>query len=354
MESPDFDYKLFFDLSPDLVCIAGFDGYFKKVNSAVSKLLGYTKQELYSRPIDSFIFEEDRELTSVARQSITNSNTLFNFENRYVKKNGEIVWLAWTSQPVKNDQLVFAIAKNITHKKKIETESLALINNLTEVNNELKQLTLTTSHDLRSPISSLQIIYELLDISKISDKETLELIEILKLTGKNIYDTLNNYVDLLSKKIVTIAKPEETDLEQTLYNVLESISPLIQSSDTTLQTDFSEFSKIRFNTSYLESVYLNLITNAIKYSRPDYPPVITIQARISNGTRQLIIADNGLGFDMEKVKNKIFGLHQTFHNHEDSKGIGLYLVHNHITSLGGDIRVESAPDKGTRFIISFK
>ncbi len=96
------------------------------------------------------------------------------------------------------------------------------------------------------------------------------------------------------------------------------------------------------------------VCHSKKYSRPACPPVITIQSEKKNGIKQLIIDDNGLGFNMEKVKDKIFGLHQTFHNHEDSKGIGLYLVHNHVTTLGGEIRVESAPDKGTRFIISFK
>ncbi|MEH6407348.1 MAG: ATP-binding protein, partial [Leeuwenhoekiella sp.] len=73
-----------------------------------------------------------------------------------------------------------------------------------------------------------------------------------------------------------------------------------------------------------------------------------------DGYHQVIYTDNGLGFDMQKVKNKIFGLHQKFHNHIDSKGIGLYLVYNHIRNLGGDINVESAPNEGTTFVISFK
>ncbi len=68
---------------------------------------------------------------------------------------------------------------------------------------------------------------------------------------------------------------------------------------------------------------------------------------------QLIFSDNGLGFNMDKVKDKIFGLHQKFHDHIDSKGIGLYLVYNHVTSLGGQIAVESEVNKGATFIISF-
>jgi signal transduction histidine kinase len=61
-----------------------------------------------------------------------------------------------------------------------------------------------------------------------------------------------------------------------------------------------------------------------------------------------------MGFDMEVVKDKIFGLNQKFHNHIDSKGIGLYLVYNHVTSLGGHITVESKINEGAKFTISFK
>jgi signal transduction histidine kinase len=83
-------------------------------------------------------------------------------------------------------------------------------------------------------------------------------------------------------------------------------------------------------------------------------PVITIYSEKINGVSQLIFQDNCLGFDMDKVKDKIFGLHQKFNQHTDSKGIGLYLVYNHITSLGGTISLESKINEGSKFIIAFK
>lgn len=76
--------------------------------------------------------------------------------------------------------------------------------------------------------------------------------------------------------------------------------------------------------------------------------------KIVNGNKQLIVSDNGIGFDLDKVKNKIFGLHQRFTDNIDSHGIGLYLVYNHITSLGGKIAVESKVNEGAKFIITFK
>jgi PAS domain S-box-containing protein len=115
-----FDLEYFFDLSPDLLCIAGYDGYFKKINPAVSKTLGYSYQELFASPINSFVHPDDQEMTSKSRQKITEDHPLINFENRYITKSGETVWLSWTSMPIKRDKMVFAIAKIIIHKKKLE------------------------------------------------------------------------------------------------------------------------------------------------------------------------------------------------------------------------------------------
>ncbi|HEY2582886.1 MAG TPA: ATP-binding protein [Mucilaginibacter sp.] len=113
---------------------------------------------------------------------------------------------------------------------------------------------------------------------------------------------------------------------------------------------------IKFNRYYRESVFLNLITNSIKYSKPDSYPDITIYSKRVNGVNQLIFADKGQGFDMGDVKDKIFGFHQKFHDRpdSDSKGIGLYLIYNHITSLGGSIAVKSRVNEGAEFTISFK
>jgi PAS domain S-box-containing protein len=354
MNNFDFKYELFFELSPDLLCIAGYDGYFKKINASVSKLLGYTMEELYARPINDFIHCADKRSTQQARTELTKSKPLYNFENRYVKKSGEIVWLSWTSLPVESDQLVFAIAKDITHTKRLEADRSTLLTNLTNTNEDLKQLTYTTSHDLRSPVNNLLAVLDLLDISKIDDKEATELITIVKLSGEYLKETLDNYVDALSEKHQKLASIEEVDLSRSLNNVLKSIDSLIETSKATIHADFSKLEKIKFNKAYMDSVFLNLLTNSIKYAKPDTFPVISIYSEKVNGKHQLVFADNGLGFDLEKVKDRIFGLHQKFHNHKESKGIGLYLVHNHITSLAGKIDIESKVNEGAKFIISFK
>ncbi|GAB3200480.1 PAS domain S-box-containing protein [Pontibacter aydingkolensis] len=353
MSTADFDYARFFELSPDLLCIAGFDGYFKKINPAVSNLLGYTMEELYARPINSFVHPDDQKLTSQVREQLKKAKPLNHFENRYVTKCGGTVWLSWTSLPVDSDRLIFAIAKDVTHKVRLEEERNILLANLTTLNQELKQLNYTTSHDLRSPVNNLLSLFKLIDISKITDQKTLQLINFLKQTGEKLRQTLNTYVDLLTEKHSSHVIVEKVNLNESLNKVQDSISSLIKTSKASINADFSKAGSVMFNNAYLESVFLNLITNAIKYARPESTPGIAIYSVKGNGVTQLIISDNGQGFDMEKVQDKVFGLHQHFHNYSDSKGVGLYLVHQNVTSMGCKIHLESKVNEGSTFTISF-
>ncbi|WP_316832691.1 PAS domain S-box protein [Pedobacter aquatilis] len=115
-----FDLEYFFELSPDLLCIAGYDGYFKKINPAVSKTLGYTNEELMSAPINSFVHPADKNRTAQKRDGLRKGEALLRFENRYLRKDGSAVWLSWTSVRVERDKVVFAIAKDITYRKQFE------------------------------------------------------------------------------------------------------------------------------------------------------------------------------------------------------------------------------------------
>lgn len=349
-----FNLEFFFELSPDLLCIAGFDGYFKRINPTVSKTLGYTDEELFARPINDFVHPDDRYITERNRDGLRKNSPLLNFENRYVTKTGDVVWLSWTSMPIESEQVIFAIAKNITHKRKMDDDRNLQLANLTRVNNDLKHLTYTTSHDLRSPVNNLLSVFSILDHYQIEDKQVLELIEVLKQATENLKDTLNNYLEVLSNKDIMNVSVEQLDLKDNLNIVLHSLKALLRDSKVSLDVDFSAMPVVNFNKAYLQSVLLNLVTNSIKYARPQVPPVITMEARIEDGVKQLIYTDNGMGFDMEKVKNRIFGFNQKFTDRSDSKGIGLYLVYNHITNLGGQIAVESKLNEGSKFIITFE
>lgn len=348
------NFEEFFDISHDLFCIAGYDGYFKKINPAVCKLLEYTNEELLSKPINHFVYHKDKEKTSLARNELKSQIPLFDFENRYLTKSGKIVWLLWTSIPVDEEKIIYAVAKNISSKKELEEERKLHLKRLTEINNQFKQLSYSTAHDLRSPVNNMLAIFELMETTDIKNKETLEFINILKSTTNTLKENLNEYIKLLNSKNETDSQIEEIDLNNCLNEVLISINSLIENSKATINIDFSEVQKINFNKSYLKSIFLNLITNAIKYVKPNTLAQISIRSERNNNSNQLIISDNGVGFDLEKVKGKVFGLHQTFNDNIDSNGIGLYLVHNHVHNLGGHIELESQINNGACFTITFK
>ena len=155
-----YSLERFFSLSPDIICIAGFDGYFKKINPALSNLLGYSKEELLENPIQNFIHDDDVLPTTISIQALKNNTPLVNFQNRYITKNGDIVWLSWSSIPEDREDVVYAIAKNITHLKTVENERNNLLRNLTSLNSRLKKFSYMVSHDLRSPVSNIISLFD--------------------------------------------------------------------------------------------------------------------------------------------------------------------------------------------------
>lgn len=354
MNHNSFEYERFFDLTPDLLCIAGYDGYFKKINKAVSETLGYSFEELYSRPINDFVYHEDQQVTSDVRNEIIKSKPLLNFENRYVTKSGDIIWLSWTSQPIDEEKLVFAIAKDVTHKKQVEIERNMLLEKTSRINQNLKQLSFTTSHDLRSPVNNLLSIMELIDKSTIENSETLELLDVLNFGLCNLRGTLNKYVDQLQETHLSTAKKEKVSIEDSVKKIIQSIRSLVDSSKAEIDLNFKSFQEISFNKAYLDSIILNFLTNSIKYSKPDVYPKIKIWTGTSEGKKQLFIEDNGIGFDAKDLEHKIFGMGDKSEKNPDSKGIGLYLVYSHVMNMGGKISVESKINEGTKFVITFK
>ncbi|CAZ96721.1 sensor histidine kinase [Zobellia galactanivorans] len=344
----------FFDLSMDYLCVAGFDGYFRRVNPAFVRLLGYSEADLYSKPIDNFIYEEDRNLTALQREGLIKNRPLVNFENRYVRKSGELVWLHWTSIPLKDEQLVYAIAKDVTHKKNMESERISHVARLSKINQQLKQLNYTTSHDLRSPVNNLLSLVEMIDCKSGKEEGNLQIIDYIKQSALGLKNSLNSYVDALKENEAETVGLGKVGLREVFEKVQGSISSLINNSKAKFCVDFSGMESVHFNTAYMESIFLNLITNSIKYMRPDVSPEIKIISFQEQGESILTFSDNGLGFDMDKVGGLIFNLNQRFHDTKDSKGVGLFLVHSHVTSLGGTIDVASKVNQGTTFTIKFQ
>ncbi|MCM4155702.1 PAS domain-containing sensor histidine kinase [Gramella sp. AN32] len=344
----------FFELSHDYLCIAGYDGYFRKVNPAFINLIGYTEQELLSFPICDLIYEPDRVRTAEIREGLKIGSPLLNFENRYVTKSGEIIWLTWTSIPEQSNGLVYAIAKNINHIKNQAEERNALIADLTSLNKELTHLSYTATHDLKSPVNNLISLFSLLDYSEIKNEDNLLYMDLLKQSTESLRDILNNYIDNIKEKNKSLVKPEKINLHEVVKDTLEPIKYLIKDTKTSFNINFSEVEFLNFNSFYLHSIFLNLVSNSIKYARSGVPPIISITSKKTPDSIQVIFGDNGLGFDMEKIGGRIFGLNETFHGHSESKGVGLYLVNDYMRALGGSVAVTSEVNKGSAFTLNFR
>jgi PAS domain S-box-containing protein len=249
---------------------------------------------------------------------------------------------------------ILIASQNITAQKRNEMEKEMLIEELTQNNGDLRQFSYITSHNLRAPLSNLLGIIKLLDKSLITDATNLLLLKNFEECTLQLNDTVNDLLNVLIIKNNVNAKKEALDLRKIFERVLHSVQTAIEKKATTVHTNFDDVCEVLFNRTYLESILLNLVTNAVKYSSPDRPLEINVRTKKIPDGAILYFTDNGLGIDLQRYKDRIFGLYQRFHDHADSKGLGLYIVNSQVRAMGGEIDVESEVDKGTTFAITFK
>jgi signal transduction histidine kinase len=131
------------------------------------------------------------------------------------------------------------------------------------------------------------------------------------------------------------------------------LSAQIMETKAEVISDFSNATEVNYPKIYLESIMLNLLSNALKYSSKKRNPKIIFKTCIKNGQTILTVTDNGLGIDLNVHGKKIFGLHKTFHRVENAKGIGLFMTKAQVEAMGGKISIESQVDKGSVFKIIF-
>ncbi len=242
---------------------------------------------------------------------------------------------------------------NITQRKILEEQKENLIRELTLNNSDLLQFSYIVSHNLRSPVSNLMGLLSLLEDVDIKDENLAGILNGFRLSTNALNQTLKDLHRIIVIRQQTSVDLEDIDLYDMLEHVRSQINNLLMQNQPDLKIDFSEQPIICFNKPYMESIFLNLFTNAIKYRSNERELKILIVTR-DNGTKnQLVFSDNGLGIDLNRYKDRIFGLYQKFHDHPESKGFGLYLIKSQVEALGGTIHIESNVDVGTKFIINF-
>jgi PAS domain S-box-containing protein len=326
------------------------------VNPAFTKITGYKSKEVLGKSANSFIHKEaisdDFKNLSIALKT----KNEFNFEALNSKKNGENYWVDFSMIPINNAEGEhshwISIQREITEEKKKEKEKEQLIRELIQNNSDLKQFSYITSHNLRAPLSNLTGLLQLLDDIEIKDEELLEILNGFKISTNLLNETVNDLIKVIIIKDSPSIYKEKILVQEVFDSIKIQIKTLLKNTEPQIELDFENAPYIFTNKSYLESILLNLMTNAIKY-KSERPLKIEITASETDENFQLTFEDNGIGIDLELNKDKIFGLYQRFHDYPDSKGLGLYLVKSQIESLGGSIKVKSKVDQGTKFTILF-
>jgi signal transduction histidine kinase len=274
------------------------------------------------------------------------------------KKNGDEYWINFSMIPVTNKDGEhshwISIQRDVTEEKEKEKEREQLIRELTQNNKDLKQFSYITSHNLRAPLSNLTGLLNLIDDINIEDPELNEIITGFSKSTHLLNETINDLVKVIIIKDNPSIQKEKVLIKEVFENVFNQLSFLISVHKPILIIDLEDVSILEINKSYLESIFLNLLTNAIKYRAPIRQLKVTISTKVEDDNLIITFKDNGIGIDLVKNKDKIFGLYQRFHNYPDSKGLGLYLVKSQVESMNGTIAVSSIVGKGTTFTIIFK
>jgi PAS domain S-box-containing protein len=342
-----------------LAALTTFDGHFKRLNPAWEKTLGWSRDELMSRPFTSFIHPEDLAKTEEVFKVIVAGHTVPTFENRYRCKDGSFRWLLWSSSPDIARKLIYASAIDITGRKKSEEELLMSKRNLEvaayeleEQNRQLDEFAHIISHNLRAPVNNIKALLNFInDTSRITDYQLI--FEKIKNVTFNISETMNELLETIRIKKNYEIERVEIRFKDILDKVIQSLEGDLIESGATVTYNFNNAPKIYYSKPYLESILQNLISNAIKYrSTSRIPEIFVCTDLVKNGV-EMRVQDNGLGIDLEQHGQKLFGLHKTFHENKEARGVGLFLTKTQIETLGGSITAESEVDKGTTFIIQF-
>ncbi len=352
-------YKFFFTNSCDLTCIANTQGYFEILNPNWVKVLGYSEEELLENPFLSFIHPEDVHATQLEMEKLKTLVTTINFVNRYRKKNGVYLYLDWTTTPDPVTGKLYAIARDITDRivaeanlKKTKKDLEILTDHLQQQNNQLLNFAFITSHNLRSPVSNLNSLLNFYKESNSNEYKEM-LLGKFETVVAHLTATLNELIDALKTQVDLSKERELITFEDVFAKVKETFAGHIIESNARVTADFSKVKNMKYPKSYLESIMLNLVSNAIKYRAVDRSPEIHLQTEIVDNEVVLSVRDNGIGIDLTKHGDQLFGLNKTFHLHPESKGVGLYITKTQVEALGGEISVESEVDKGTTFKVLF-
>ncbi|MEP2277960.1 PAS domain S-box protein [Maribacter sp.] len=311
-----------------------------------------------------FVHPEDKDQVIEHVEKFISNRNKKGLVHRIVLKDGTIKTIKIIGEVFTNVKgeitEIIGACQDITEAKKAEEKLIATkeelevyTQKLSSQNQQLADFTHITSHNLRAPVANLNSLLEIYSYSD-DEEERADIFDKFSSVIDHLTSTLNTLIEALKTKVGDANENlEECDLNNLLEKTTQILSGEILKSGAVLTSDFTNISNITYNRIYLESIFLNLIGNAIKYRSENRSPEINITSEIINGKINLKFQDNGLGIDLKKHGRKLFGLNKIFHRHPDAKGVGLFLTKTQIEAMGGTITAVSEVNVGTTFIINF-
>ncbi len=286
-----------------------------------------------------------------------NLGTPFDLELKISTATQKEIWVRALGKPIldkKSKKIigVRGVFQDINEQKEKQVAIDESTKIITSQNKRLVNFAHIVSHNLRAYAANLSLTLEL-ESDETSPAEKTKLQENLRKISASLNETITHLTDLVVAQTETHEIKKRVALDKVMQHVEDVLQAEIHESKATLKVNFSKCAEIDFVPAYLESILLNFTSNALKYRNPDVPLVITIESDIEVGKPILQVSDNGLGIDLIKYGEQIFGMYKTFHGNPNARGIGLFMTKNQVESLGGKISVESEPNKGTAFKIQF-
>ena len=334
-------------------------GRFIETNKRFRDFSGYSEKEITGMNFRQLSHPDDVEENGKLMHKLLKGEIReYSLEKRALRKNGTVAWIKLTVSPLwsqgQEPSNHIAIIEDITKSKEAEIQVNKSYKVLLDQNKRLVNFSYIISHDLRSHSTNIQSILDLYTMTELPEEKE-HYIQLLTKVTANLNQTLHHLNEVVSIQNSPNLKKETLNLQEFVNKTIENLEIQIQEKKANMIVDIPSEAKVYFNSAYLESVLLNFMSNSLRFSDENRSPVIEIKARENDAKKwSLHISDNGIGIDLDKNIDKLFGLYKTFTNRRDSRGIGLFITKHQVEAMGGDIAVESALGSGTTFKINFQ
>ncbi|MFH4965625.1 PAS domain-containing sensor histidine kinase [Gaetbulibacter sp. M235] len=362
-EPIDFDkLKWQFALKNSNIGIWDFDANLNRVfySDESKKIIGFSTDEFGTNPNDwnDRVHPDDKQKYFKDFEDHLNGLTPFyENEHRILCKDNTYKWVLDKGKIIERDEQgtpkrIIGTHLDITQQKENELEKIKSLKLIIKKNNKLENFAHIVTHNLKSHSANFENLLEFYDEAE-SYEEKEDFITHLKTVSQSLAKTIYNLNEIVSIQNNKSNEVQTLNVYEYINNSLILLEVEINKSNAIIINKVDPSIYIDFNPAYLESVFQNLLSNAIKYKHQQRDPYIIFNSTIEKDKIIITVQDNGLGIDMEKYGKEVFKLYRTFHYNENSEGVGLYLIKNHIETFDGTIELESKVNVGTTFIIKF-